>query len=277
MIHSVAISEMVGTNYYSPLKGEIRECMKQAAELGYDGVELHARSPKQHDYAALRDYADSLGIKITSIGTGMACHYDGHYLTNPNSIARKEAIEVLNQFMETGKICGDAVIMFCLMKGPLPDPKLRDVYKGILYESLLPVVDTAERLGVDITIEAANRFQSSFLWSAEETLDFVERFQSERVTIHLDSFHMNIEDISFRDSILKCGKRLGYFHFSDNDRCYPGHGHIDFEEILLALKDVGFTKNGIGAFEFDSIPDCMESARRGLAHIKNLESKLAIL
>lgn len=276
MIHSVAISEMVGTSYYSPLKGTFRDCIKQAAELGYDGVELHVRSPKQLDFAQLRDYAEGLGVKITSIGTGMACHYDGHYLTNPNSIARKEAIGVLNGFMEAGKLSGDAIIMFCLMKGPLPDPKLRDVYKDILFESLLPVVDTAERLGVDLTIEAANRFQSSFLWSTDETLDFVERFQSKRVTLHLDSFHMNIEDVSIKDSILKSKDRLGYFHFSDNDRCYPGHGHIDFEEIVVALNEIGYTKNGIGAFEYDSIPDCMESARRGLEHIKNLERKIGI-
>ena len=45
MIHSVAISELVGTNYYTPLKGDLRECIKQASELGYEGVELHARSP----------------------------------------------------------------------------------------------------------------------------------------------------------------------------------------------------------------------------------------
>ncbi|MBE5956278.1 MAG: sugar phosphate isomerase/epimerase [Lachnospiraceae bacterium] len=275
MIHSVAISEMVGTNYYSPLKGNLKECMKQAAELGFDGVELHVRSPKL-DYAELADYAASLNLKITTIGTGMACHYDGHYMTNPNYIARQAAIDCLNQFMEAGKASGGAAIMFCLMKGPLPDPKLREFYKDMLYESLLPVVDTAERLGVDLTIEAANRFQSSYLWSTEETLDFVNRFKSDRVTIHLDSFHMNIEDPNFYESIVKCGKKLGHFHFSDNDRCYPGHGHIDFKEILLALKEIGYMKNGVGAYEYDSIPNCLESAKLGLAHIKKLEKELGL-
>lgn len=274
MIHSVAISEMVGTNYYSPLKGNIKECMKQAAELGFDGVELHVRGPKEYDYCELADYADSLNLKITTIGTGMACHYDGHYMTNPDYIARQAATDVLNQFMEAGKQSGGASIMFCLMKGPLPDPKLREFYKGILYEALLPVIDTAERLGIDLTIEAANRFQSSYLWSTDETLEFVERFQSDRVTIHLDSFHMNIEDSSFRDSILKCGKKLGHFHFSDNDRCYPGHGHIDFKEILLALHEIGYMEHGVGAYEYDSIPNCLDSARLGLAHIKKLEQEI---
>ena len=69
--------------------------------------------------------------------------------------------------------------------------------------------------------------------------------------------------------------RLGYFHFSDNDRCYPGHGHIDFKSIVEALNDIGYMKNGIGAYEYDSIPDCITSARLGLEHIKNIENQAA--
>lgn len=276
MLHSVAVSEFVGTNYYSPLKGEFKECMKQAADLGFEGVELHVRSPKQFDYVELGDYAASLGLKVSGLGTGMACHYDGHYLTNANSIARKEAIEVVKGFMEAAKQCGGAAVMVCLMKGPLPDPRYREVYKDMFYESLIQTVDTAEKLGVELTLEAANRFQSSFLWSTDETLDFVNRFDSDKVTIHLDSFHMNIEDGDMPAAIRKCKGRLGYFHFSENDRCYPGHGHIDFKSIVEALNDIGYMENGIGAFEYDSIPDCLTSARLGLEHIKNIERELGL-
>jgi len=271
MIYSVAISELVGTSYYSPLKGDFHKCIDKAAALGFNGVELHVRSPKEFDYCELADYAAGCNLKITTIGTGMACHYDGHYLTNPNSIARKEAIDVLIRFLEAGKQSGGAAIMFGLMKGPLPDPKMREQYKKILFESLQPVVETSERLGVDLTIEAINRFQSSFLWSTDETLEFVKRFKSDRVTIHLDSFHMNIEDDDLKMSILKCKDKLGHFHFADNDRCYPGHGHIDFKAIVDALYEIGYMQNGVGAFEYDSIPDCEVSASSGLAYIKQFE------
>lgn len=272
MIHSVAISEMVGSHYYSPLKDNFMACMDQAAQVGYEGVELHVRNPLAIDCGALKAHADANNLKITSIGTGMACHFDGHYLTNKDSIARKEAIGVLNAFLQAAHDCGNSIVMFGLMKGPLPDPTQREIYKDILFESLLPCVETAEKLNCDITIEAINRFQASFLWSTEETLEFVNRFDSKHVTIHLDTFHMNIEDKSFRDAILLSKDRLGYFHFSDSDRCYPGHGHVDFKECVDALYEVGYTKaNDVWAFEYDSIPDTLTSARLGLEYIKQFE------
>lgn len=271
MIHSVAISELVGKSYYSPLKGDLHACMDEAAEIGFDGVELHVRSPKEFDYAELAEYAAEKGLVITTIGTGMACHYDGHYMTNPDPVARKAATQVLIDFLRCGKLCGGAAVMFGLMKGPLPEAVMREQYKKILYEALQPVVEEAEKLGVDLTIESINRFQSSFLWTTDETLEFVERFKSDRVTIHLDTFHMNIEDNDFRRCIIKCKNKLGHFHFSDSDRCYPGHGHINFKEIIDALYEIGYMDHGVGAYEYDSIPTCMTSARLGLEYIKRFE------
>ena len=158
------------------------------------------------------------------------------------------------------------------MKGPLPDDRLRETYKNILFESLQPCIETADKLDCDITIEAINRFMAAYLWSTEETLEFVNRFDSPHVTIHLDTFHMNIEDKNMRNSILKSKDRLGYFHMSDSDRCYPGHGHIDFQEIVDALYDADFAgDNAVWAFEYDSIPDTITSAKHGLDYIKNLE------
>ena len=54
MIHSVAISEMVGTHYFSPLKGDFKTCIDQAAQIGYEGVEIHVRNPFAVDFNELR-------------------------------------------------------------------------------------------------------------------------------------------------------------------------------------------------------------------------------
>ena len=61
MIHSVAISEMVGTHYFSPLKGDFKTCIDQAAQIGYEGVEIHVRNPFAVDFNELHDYALSKG------------------------------------------------------------------------------------------------------------------------------------------------------------------------------------------------------------------------
>lgn len=273
MIMSLAISDCVGPSSPVPLKGNLLQCMDHAKRLGYEGVELHMRNAKLNDYYEIADYAARLDMKVTTIGTGLACHADGHYLTNPYEEARKEAQQVLIDFLEAGKIVGGAAVMFGLMKGPLPDSKLRDKYTDMLYESLKPVVEAAEKFETDLTIEAINRFQTDYLWTADETLDFVNRFQSDRVTIHLDTFHMNIEDSDMERAIRICKGKLGHFHFSDSDRCYPGHGHIDFKMCVDTLYDIGYMEKGIGGHEYNADPDGVTAALRGLAYINQFIRK----
>lgn len=268
MIMSLAISDCVGPGSPCPLKGNLLQCIDHAKRLGYDSVELHMRNAKLNDYYEIADYAARLDMKVTTIGTGMACYADGHYMTNPDKEARKEAAQVLIDFLEAGKIVGGAAVMFGLMKGPLPDPRLREQYKDILYESLLPVVEAAEKFGCDLTIEAINRFQADYLWTADETLDFVNRFKSDRVTVHLDTFHMNIEDKDVERAIRICKGKLGHFHFSDSDRCYPGHGHVDFKMCMETLYDIGYAQNGIGGHEYNADPDGVTAAVKGLQHIQ---------
>lgn len=266
MIQSITISDCVGPYSQCVLKGDILQCIDHAKRLGYEGVEMHMRNAKLNDYHRIKEYADRLDMKVTGIGTGMACYADGHYLTNPDKMARKEAQQVLIDFLEAAHILGDTVVLFGLMKGPLPDPREREKYKDILFESLQPVIEAAEKFGNDLMIEAINRFQAAYLWSADETLEFVERFDSKRATIHLDTFHINIEDKDMERAIRICKDRLGYFHVSDSDRAHPGHGHFDFKKCIEVLYDIGY--DGVLGHEYNADPDPVTAAVNGYEFIK---------
>ena len=272
MIQSITISDCVGPYSQCVLKGDILQCIDHAKRLGYEGVEMHMRNAKLNDYDRIRDYADRLGMKVTGIGTGMACYADGHYLTNPDKLARKEAQQMLIDFLEAAHTLGDTVVLFGLMKGPLPDkdPRTREKYKDILFESLKPVIEAAEKFGNDLTIEAINRFQADYLWSADETLEFVNRFDSPRATIHLDTFHINIEDKDMERAIRICKDRLGYFHVSDSDRAHPGHGHFDFKKCIDILYDIGYDRPGRGVLghEYNADPDPVTAAVGGYELIR---------
>lgn len=268
MIMSLAISDCVGAGSPVPLKGNILQCIDHAKRLGFDGVELHMRNAKRNDYSEIADYAAKLDMKVTSIGTGLAYVEDGHYLTNEDPEALKRAQQVLIDFLKAGKTVGGAAVMFGLMKGSLPEERLKDAYKDRLFENLKPVVEAAEKLECDFTIEAINRFQSPYFWTAEETLDFVNRFKSERVTLHLDTFHMNIEERDLNQAIRISKEKLGYFHLSDSDRCYPGHGRYDYESCMQTLYEIGYAQTGVGGHEYNAQPDGVTAATRGLAHMK---------
>lgn len=115
-------------------------------------------------------------------------------------------------------------------------------------------------------VEAINRFQAAYLWSADETLEFVERFDSKRATIHLDTFHINIEDKDMERAIRICKDRLGYFHVSDSDRAHPGHGHFDFKKCIEVLYDIGY--DGVLGHEYNADPDPVTAAVNGYEFIK---------
>lgn len=136
MIQSITISDCVGTYSQCVLKGDILQCIDHAKRLGYEGVEMHMRNAKLNDYNRIKDYADRLQMKVTGIGTGMACYADGHYLTNPDKLARKEAQQVLIDFLEAAHTLGDTVVLFGLMKGSLPDkdPRTREKCIDTLYD-----------------------------------------------------------------------------------------------------------------------------------------------
>ena len=266
MIMSVTATDCAGPNSPCMLKGELFQCMDHARRLGFEGVELHMRNAKLNDYHELAEFAKMNEIKVTSIGTGAAYSMDGYNLTAPDKESRKEAGQVLIDFLEAGHTLGGAAVMLGLMKGRFPNPKEKEKYMNILEETLKPVVEAAEKYECDLTLEAISRFWTDCLWTAEETLDFVNRFDSDRVTVHLDTFHMNIEEKDMEQAIRICKGKLGHMHLADSNRLYPGAGHFDFETCINTLYDIGYDK--AAAFEYDAKPTGIEGAMKGLAHIK---------
>ncbi len=51
---------------------------------------------------------------------------------------------------------------------------------------------------------------------------------------------MNIEEDSFRDSILESKGWLGHFHLGETNRRPPGFGRMPWQEIFGALRDIDY-------------------------------------
>ena len=63
---------------------------------------------------------------------------------------------------------------------------------------------------------------------------------SPALKLHLDTFHMNIEEKNQAKAIRKAGKALGHFHACGSDRGTPGGDHIDWKPISAALKSIRY-------------------------------------
>ena len=73
-------------------------------------------------------------------------------------------------------------------------------------------------MGIKIGLEPVNRYESNLINTASEALEYIELTECNNLCVHLDSYHMNIEESSYRESIIKCGRKLGYFHVGENHR-----------------------------------------------------------
>ena len=98
----------------------------------------------------------------------------------------------------------------------------------------------AQDCGVDYCLEVLNRFEGYLLNTAQEGVAFVEQVDCPAVKLHLDTFHMNIEEDSMGGAIRTAGKHLGHFHTGECNRRVPGKGRMPWHEIGTALKDIAY-------------------------------------
>jgi D-psicose/D-tagatose/L-ribulose 3-epimerase len=109
-------------------------------------------------------------------------------------------------------------------------------------KNLQEVCQYAEKKGVYIAVEPLNRFESDFLNLCADAKKLIADVGSPMLKIHLDTFHMNIEEKSAPMSILDAGELLYHFHASENDRGAPGTGVIDWKGIKDALVKIRYDR-----------------------------------
>ena len=91
-----------------------------------------------------------------------------------------------------------------------------------------------------VCLEPLNRFETDFINTCDQGLKMLKAVGSPALKLHLDTFHMNIEEKDQAAAIRKAGKLLGHFHACGSDRGTPGNDHIDWKPIAAALKVVGY-------------------------------------
>jgi D-psicose/D-tagatose/L-ribulose 3-epimerase len=101
----------------------------------------------------------------------------------------------------------------------------------------------ARDAGVMLTLEIVNRFETNLLNTTARGLRFLDECGNPDVTLHLDTFHMQMEEADPAQAIRLAGDRLGYFHIGESNRGYLGCGTIAWEPIFDALLDIGYDRD----------------------------------
>lgn len=116
--------------------------------------------------------------------------------------------------------------------------------------------DAAAQAGVELSLEIVNRYETNIANTARAGLAFLSEIGHDNVHLHLDTYHMNIEESGMLEPILDAGDRLRYFHIGESHRGYLGTGTVDFDSAFRALARSGFD----GPIVFESFSSAVVSA-----------------
>jgi len=229
--------------------------IKLLAELGYQAVELGIRDPKKVDIKALARSLERNKLKLSAVGTGQAYLDDKLSLSSLVKSTREKAMRRVKQHID---LCSefDAQVIIGLIRGQGSGKQ----YDKNLLQSVKHICDYAVSKDVIVTIEPLNRYETTFLNTLEDTLDFIKKVKCKNLKVLLDTFHMNIEEDNLLDPIDEAGEWLSHIHLADNNRRCPGEGFINFKQFVGHLKRSGYT--GYLSGEMLPVPSAENCIRR---------------
>jgi D-psicose/D-tagatose/L-ribulose 3-epimerase len=225
--------------------------IRTAAAIGYDVIETPIFDPASVDLVRTRDLLRQHGL-TPSVSLGLTPETD---ISSADRAVSAAGIAQLHKVVDATAFIGGAVVCGVIASAwqkylvPPTDAGYRNAVSGIR-----EVAKEAPGKGVTIAVEVVNRFESNLFNTAAQAIRFVDAVAEDNVAIHLDTFHMHIEEPDAAAAIRACGPRLRYFHVNENHRGYLDAGSIDFAPVFRAL--VAAQYDGVIAFEAFSSSTC---------------------
>ncbi len=218
-------------------KSELEKALTHTHELGFDLIELSYSDPDQIDVRWLADRLRELKLDV-AISMGLPPQGDISS-DDPSVVARgtedlKKAIALTRDLGGT-KLAG--ILYAAHGKSDLA-PTRRSWETSV--SAFAKVAEHAKPSGVTLNLEVANRFESNMLNTVAQGLAYLADVGASNVFLHLDTFHMNIEEADIALAIRHAGDKLGYVHIGESHRGYLGTGTLDFVSIFDALEAIGW-------------------------------------
>jgi len=243
----------------------LTEALPKIARMGYDGVELALLDRSQVDMAELRRLLADTGLTVPVVSTGQVFAAGNCSFASIDPEVRAKAERLFGGLIDVAGELG-ALINVGRVRGSIAPNGTRPEVEARVADSLARLGEKARAAGTSIILEPVNRYEIDFLNSCEETVDFLNRHRIENVRIMPDLFHMNIEDASIEGSLMRWVDRIGYIHFADSNRHFPGDGHLDFSNIIAALHAANY--QGWIGIEILPHPDPDTAAEGAIRHLR---------
>ncbi len=219
-------------------EAEARKAIEGSARLGYDIIEIPALDISTIDVAGTVRLLEEHGLRAT-ISLGLDSTND-ITSADPDIAARGEAhlmaVVAIARDLGATHLCG--VIHSAMQKYMEPATEAGIEQSASI---LRRVAEAADSSGIAVGLEVVNRYETNVINTAVQGVALCKMVGTRNVKVHLDTYHMNIEEADSARAILETGDHLGYFHIGESHRGYLGSGSIDFVSIFRALKHANFS------------------------------------
>ena len=233
----------IGINTFlftSPFTTEHTRLFATFKRWGFDTVEIPVEDPSHIDPAKVKAAADKAGLVIGSICAAMGPGRDFRGTDEEQLTAMTYCTALIDQAAAMGCPSLIGPVYSVVGKADAVQPAQQKIEWALVVKNLKVLAKHAEARGVTICIEPLNRFETDFLNTCDQGLKLIKAVGSKAVKLHLDTFHMNIEEKDSAVAIRKAGKYLAHFHACGSDRGTPGGDHTDWPSIVKALKAIGY-------------------------------------
>jgi D-psicose/D-tagatose/L-ribulose 3-epimerase len=219
---------------------EVARLAPHVKQLGFEWFEIPLETIGDVDYARAAAILRDNGLGVSTCAA-MGPDRD---LIHPDAAIRENGMTYIKQAVDATHALGATNLV-----GPIysavgrtwqqtPAERARDL--DLLVTNLRALAEYGADKGVVLCIEPLNRFETSFINLALQACEVVDRVDHPGCQILLDTFHMNVEEKDLGAAIRTAGKRLKHFHACENDRGAPGSGHVPWNAVAAALKEIQY-------------------------------------
>ena len=261
------------------------DLIDRAKSLGFDIIEVPLMELEAVDPQKIRERLEQTGMGVC---TSTACSEEND-LTGEDETTRRNGLEYLEGCVRAtaamGATCFTGVVYSAI--GRKIDGIPGEEYWDRAAAGLKAVAKMASDLGITVGLEPINRYETFLVNTCEQAYKLKDMIDEPNIGIHLDAYHMNIEEKDFYEPTKKAIPDLCHYHLSESHRGTPGTGTVDWEEIYRALGEADF-RGMVGLESFAEVAEAMRAAtciwrqlapssdellKDGLSYLKSLEAR----
>ena len=238
--------------------GDLCDKLDVISQLEYNGIDLFIKRPDEPGLEKVLQTVLDKGLKVATVAAVSALVDEGLSLCDQDSGVRDALIERMKGQIKLAGELG-AMVPIGMIRGSAAVGEPKKAALERLASSIGRLQELASRENVNLVLEPVNRYETNLINSVNDAMEFLDMYKLQ-MSLLLDTFHMNIEDASIEESIMRVNQLIGHVHLADSNRLSPGMGHLDFKSIMGALRHVKY--DGFLSCEVLPLPDPLTSAIR---------------